>query len=365
MDYYPRAYLTKLFVRRRPRRQLSMGRSFNGSVYEWLYSLRFVFGGVMIVASVFLASLLLSSLGLDEMQARHADTAAPTTSSRGSNSPNVVTNGLADAAHRLEQGVSSATYATLGSVHVVSATIARSGTAVAQGVYAGTAAVVVSTGKAVASVGHSVGTSIQLASSTIVRSAAFVFGIPKNITGFATDTSVIQAAIRPSGLEEIPIIDPGSPELAAAIATLPPEPSVRAADTQDAQGPIWPINGRVTAEFGVPHWPYQPTHTGIDISSGQPAGVTPVKAFRPGTVAETTHTNRGLGNHVIVDHGSGVTSVYAHLDSIAVQEGQKVDTNTTLGIEGTTGLSTGPHLHFEIRVHGQTTDPRQFINGNP
>jgi murein DD-endopeptidase MepM/ murein hydrolase activator NlpD len=68
---------------------------------------------------------------------------------------------------------------------------------------------------------------------------------------------------------------------------------------------------------------------------------------------------------VIVDHGNGVTSVYAHMDSIAVKTGQEVGLDTVLGIEGTTGVSTGPHLHLEIRVNGQAANPRQFIDGNP
>jgi murein DD-endopeptidase MepM/ murein hydrolase activator NlpD len=68
---------------------------------------------------------------------------------------------------------------------------------------------------------------------------------------------------------------------------------------------------------------------------------------------------------VIIDHGKGVTSVYAHLASISVKEGKKVGMDTVLGYEGTTGLSTGVHLHFEIRVNGQAADPRQFISGHP
>jgi murein DD-endopeptidase MepM/ murein hydrolase activator NlpD len=83
-------------------------------------------------------------------------------------------------------------------------------------------------------------------------------------------------------------------------------------------------------------------------------------------VTEVVHEGRlHLGNHVVVDHGNGVTSVYGHLDSTAVAIGQQVDLNTILGYEGTTGVSTGVHLHFEIRVQGQAADPRQFISGSP
>jgi murein DD-endopeptidase MepM/ murein hydrolase activator NlpD len=126
--------------------------------------------------------------------------------------------------------------------------------------------------------------------------------------------------------------------------------------------------GKVDGDGGagrVPHYRFQPTLTGIEISSGQAAGVTPIKPFRPGEVISAVHSNRGLGNHVIVDHGNGVTSVYSHLDSISVKMGQKVSLDTILGLEGTTGASTGPHLHLEIRVNGQAANPRQFIDGNP
>ena len=68
---------------------------------------------------------------------------------------------------------------------------------------------------------------------------------------------------------------------------------------------------------------------------------------------------------MIVDHGNGVTSVYGHLARISVSVGQEVDSSSVLGYEGTTGVSTGVHLHFEIRVNGQAANPHQFISGQP
>jgi len=82
-------------------------------------------------------------------------------------------------------------------------------------------------------------------------------------------------------------------------------------------------------------------------------------------IIDVVVSKKGLGNHVVVDHGNGVTSVYGHLASIAVKVGQDVDTTTTIGQEGTTGVSTGTHLHFEIRVNGQATNPYRFISGKP
>jgi murein DD-endopeptidase MepM/ murein hydrolase activator NlpD len=171
----------------------------------------------------------------------------------------------------------------------------------------------------------------------------------------------------------VPIIDPNSPELVAARKALPatqPAPAAAAAAPAAPEVPqassvvAWPLHGTITTLFGVPELPYQAIHTGLDISDGKRPGTTPIKAFRQGKVLQTLTTG-GLGNHVIVDHGNGVTSVYGHLNSISVQVGQTVDTTTILGYEGTTGVSTGSHLHFEIRVNGQATDPHQFISGQP
>lgn len=128
---------------------------------------------------------------------------------------------------------------------------------------------------------------------------------------------------------------------------------------------VWPLRGRVTTEFGVPEPPYEPIHTGIDISSGRRAGVMPVTPFEKGTVVQVIHSNRGLGNHVIVDQGGGLTSYYCHLNSISVHLGQAVKPGDILGYEGRTGVVTGTHLHFEIRRGSTPLNPRSFIAGSP
>lgn len=127
---------------------------------------------------------------------------------------------------------------------------------------------------------------------------------------------------------------------------------------------VWPIHGRITTEFGVYHEPYQKTHTGIDISDGKPSGTSAVTVFRSGTVLQVSHSG-GYGNHVIVDHGNGLTSLYGHLYSISVVVGQHVNPGDTLGYEGSTGDSTGPHVHFEIRLNNQPVNPHLYETGNP
>jgi murein DD-endopeptidase MepM/ murein hydrolase activator NlpD len=94
-------------------------------------------------------------------------------------------------------------------------------------------------------------------------------------------------------------------------------------------------------------------HAGVDY--GVPTG-TPVSACGPGRVV-LARNRIVTGNSVVLEHLPGVYSLYYHLDSIAVNEGVMVDAGTLLGRAGATGLATGPHLHWEIRVAGENTDP--------
>jgi len=127
---------------------------------------------------------------------------------------------------------------------------------------------------------------------------------------------------------------------------------------------IWPITGPVSLEFSQVS-PYQLFHTGIDIASpGRRIG-DPVGAFMKGKVIYAGETATGFGKHVKIDHGYHITSIYAHLDSINVTEGQEVELGTIVGTRGSTGWSTGPHLHFQINVFGIPVNPRVFLSGNP
>jgi murein DD-endopeptidase MepM/ murein hydrolase activator NlpD len=128
---------------------------------------------------------------------------------------------------------------------------------------------------------------------------------------------------------------------------------------------VWPIHGIVTTEFGASDRPYQTTHTGIDISSARPSGVTPVSSFREGIVIQVVHSSVSYGNHVVIDHGNGLTSLYGHLANTTVRVGQHVKPGDTIGHEGSTGASTGPHVHFEIDLKGKPVSPRRYLTGNP
>lgn len=124
----------------------------------------------------------------------------------------------------------------------------------------------------------------------------------------------------------------------------------------------WPSPGvtRVTSEFGYrihPILKIKKLHTGIDI--GCPTG-TNIVAANQGKVIKTGWNN-SYGNMVMVDHGGGIVTLYAHLSSISVSTGDVVARGQTLAKSGSTGRSTGPHLHFEVRVNGDYQNPRNWI----
>jgi len=116
----------------------------------------------------------------------------------------------------------------------------------------------------------------------------------------------------------------------------------------------------VSSGFGVRRDPFtgRPAlHAGIDFRT--PRG-TPIRAAGAGRVV-TAGRSGGYGNLVEIDHGSGVTTRYAHLSSIAVERGQIVNTGDHLGRAGSTGRSTGPHLHYETRIDDEPVDPNRFL----
>lgn len=100
-------------------------------------------------------------------------------------------------------------------------------------------------------------------------------------------------------------------------------------------------------------------HPGIDF--GDPTG-TPVKPIKSGSVTEAGYSKDGYGNTVLVDHGSGLVSRYAHLSKIEVTVGANVTTQTEIGEVGSTGKSTGPHLHLEIHLNGKAINPISYLS---
>lgn len=124
---------------------------------------------------------------------------------------------------------------------------------------------------------------------------------------------------------------------------------------------LWPVRGYVSSGFGDRESPFDSSsefHEGIDISA--PFG-SPVAAAADGVVT-LAELNAGLGNAVAIDHGYGFVSRYGHLSGILVREGDKVKAGQKIGLVGSTGRSTGPHLHYEVAVNGFKVNPMKYLN---
>lgn len=127
-----------------------------------------------------------------------------------------------------------------------------------------------------------------------------------------------------------------------------------------AGGMIWPISGPITSEFGWRTHPVFGTarfHSGLDI--GGDYGM-PIYAAASGTVIYAGWIS-GYGNAVIIDHGGGVTTLYGHNDSLNVSEGENVAQGQVIAMCGSTGNSTGPHCHFEVRENGEPVSPYGYL----
>ncbi|MEZ5144290.1 MAG: peptidoglycan DD-metalloendopeptidase family protein [Acidimicrobiales bacterium] len=118
---------------------------------------------------------------------------------------------------------------------------------------------------------------------------------------------------------------------------------------------IFPTSGTVTSEYGM-RWGR--LHAGLDISA--PIG-TPIVAAAGGTVIFAGWNGGGYGNLVVIDHGGGLSTAYAHQSRVAASVGQRVSAGQVIGYVGSTGSSTGPHLHFETRENGNAVNPRRYL----
>jgi len=126
---------------------------------------------------------------------------------------------------------------------------------------------------------------------------------------------------------------------------------------------IWPLPGYSPGSaYGGrihPIWGDMRFHAGEDI--GAPTG-TPILAADSGIATVIPDNGNGYGNYIMINHGGGRVTLYAHMSGFAVSNGASVTQGQTIGYVGSTGNSTGPHLHFEVRVNGATTDPKSYFN---
>ena len=120
---------------------------------------------------------------------------------------------------------------------------------------------------------------------------------------------------------------------------------------------VKPVSGYISSRFGAVESVRNHTHKGIDIAA---PGGTPIRAAADGIVVESGW-HGGYGNLIIIDHGNNVKTYYGHCSKIYVSAGQSVTAGDTIGAVGTTGNSTGNHLHFEIRLNGEQINPQKFM----
>ena len=138
------------------------------------------------------------------------------------------------------------------------------------------------------------------------------------------------------------------------------EPFVPAMPSIPPLPTTWPALGRITSVFGFRLSPWTGTqrkHSGIDISAHFG---TPVRATGDGVVVFRGRDG-GYGNTIVLDHGHGYLSKYAHLSRFQVRYGEYVRRGDIIGAVGSTGLSTGPHLHYEVKLNGEPVNPKRFL----
>jgi hypothetical protein len=328
---------------------------------SFLFKIRILVGSALIIFALLLLPIFVSLLVPNpKVQAANTTTVPAATSTDMQDSPNIITSGLFSASDNIGKSTSS-----------FASSINQGAETVSHSVVSGT----VQSGKFIT---HGVGSSVKFIAGGIGGGASLMAGGVANSVMFGVHTTgsaislvgkapLISSIIKPADSIKVPEIKDGEQvtDLAAAappVAQAPAQPPAPAPADTSAQ---WPIHGIITTEFWASDWPYQLHHTGIDIADGKPSGTTPIHPFRSGKVAQVFQSSTGLGNHIVVDNGNGVTSVYGHMYKTNVQVGQVVDKNSVLGWVGSTGASTGPHVHFEIYLNGVLQNPHNYVAGKP
>ncbi len=157
---------------------------------------------------------------------------------------------------------------------------------------------------------------------------------------------------------------PPIPAAVTAVEATNPEPEPEpepppAAPPPTSSGYIWPFSGSISSPFGE-YRGGSSYHVGMDIDAFGRYGA-PVVAAASGTVVLATYSDWGLGSYVVIRHGDGSETVYAHLSDVWVAQGQSVAQGEQVGAIGCTGYCTGPHLHFEVWIGGSPVNPLGYL----
>jgi murein DD-endopeptidase MepM/ murein hydrolase activator NlpD len=171
--------------------------------------------------------------------------------------------------------------------------------------------------------------------------------VTSEVAALSREEATLSALIRSRQLSAEAADRPSSNGGGGAAANVP-------AARSSGSGLAWPTNGSVTSGFG---YRWGSLHAGIDIANGTG---TPIRAAKGGTII-LAGWNGGYGNCIVIDHGGGLSTLYGHMTRLRASEGQRVGQGDLIGDMGSTGNSTGSHLHFETRVNGSPRDPTGYL----
>lgn len=169
---------------------------------------------------------------------------------------------------------------------------------------------------------------------------------------------IAQIAAGPAGLAQPPLAGGAFASLVNAVFQPPQVPAAADGSPTPMQ---WPVAGIITSPFGERKNPMgagEDFHPGVDIAADEG---NPIAAAAAGRVI-SAGPDGGYGNLIVVDNGNGVTTRYAHCSQIFARVGDVVSAGQTIGAVGSTGHSTGPHLHFEVRINDQPVDPAHYLS---
>ncbi len=194
------------------------------------------------------------------------------------------------------------------------------------------------------------------AGSTTPSGLRYVVQPGDNVSTIADRYGVsVRAIVRANGLLDADRVRDGD------VLIVPDGQGRSASGSRGDRGPrfTWPLDGNITTYFGERDSYYVGGyHTGMDIAASVGD---PVRAAASGRVVTAWKRPDNVGWHLIVDHGNGYASMYSHLSRFLVDVGDVVNQGQVIALAGDTGFSTGPHLHFEIRLNGQYQDPLDYL----
>jgi murein DD-endopeptidase MepM/ murein hydrolase activator NlpD len=200
---------------------------------------------------------------------------------------------------------------------------------------------------------------------SLATDVAMTFGVMKyHPAAFEqTDTPSTPEDVFDRSVEQFTFLKRNATAIAVSSGGLRMMPSMAFADSNYTPS-VWPVLGHITDSFGERLDPFSGEgafHTGVDVGADYGAAV---HATADGVVLDVGQ-HSGYGRVVILDHGFGITTWYAHLSAYAVVAGTRIKRGEVLGYTGISGRSTGPHVHYEVRVNNAPVNPWRYMRSNP